>query len=176
MEVEGSKTELKEDSLENRDYSGDPQHEDEFLKEKQIPVSIRYSQVSGLRSFYLTAAKKITQSNPDVVVKRMILPAVEGESEASSSSLFEVLVDGRVIIGKGRGKWQPVSRNGNGVATSGMSVFISMQEVDAAIAKARRKRRPSTAYVRGAEEGGTPAIRLEMLKAGRDGKEEEHSE
>jgi len=102
----------------------------------------------------------------------MILPAVEGESE--ESSLFEILVDGRVIIGKGRSKWQSVSRNVNGPATSGMSVFISMQEIDAAIAKARRKRRPSTAYVRGAEEGGTPAIRLEMLKVGRNGKGEEH--
>jgi len=150
---------------------------DEFLKEKRVPVTIRYSQVSGLRSFYLTAVKKITQSNPDVIIERKILPFVEGESE--ESSLFEILVDGRVVIGKSRSKWQSVSRNVNGPATSGMSVFISMQEIDAAIAKARRKRRPSTAYVPVAdiaEEGGTPAIRLEMLKVGRNGKEEEHWE
>jgi len=148
----------------------DANHSDEFLKEKRVPITIRYSgQVSGLRSFYLTAAKKITLANPDVIVERMILPAVEGES------VFEVLVDGRVVIGKGRSKWQSVSRNGNGgPANSGMSVFISMQEVNAAIAKARRKRRPSTAYVRGgAEEGDTPAVRLEMLKVGRNGKEEQ---
>jgi len=146
-------------------------------QEKRVPVTIRYSQVSGLRSFYLTAVKKITQSNPDVIIERKILPFLEGESE--ESSLFEILVDGRVVIGKSRSKWQSVSRNVNGPATSGMSVFISMQEIDAAIAKARRKRRPSTAYVPVAdiaEEGGTPAIRLEMLKVGRNGKEEEHWE
>jgi len=96
----------------------------------------------------------------------MILPAVEGES------VFEVLVDNRVVIGKGMSKWQSVGRGGGiGSAGSGMSVFISMQEVNAAIAKARRKRRPTTAYVRGAEEGDTPAVRLEMLRAGRNGKE-----
>jgi len=156
------------------DVSSSPPLTFQDMQEKQVPVTIRYSQVSGLRSFYLSAAKKITQSNPDVIIERMILPAVEGESE--ESSLFEILVDGRVIIGKGRSKWQSVSRNVNGPATSGMSVFISMQEIDAAIAKARKKRRPSTAYVRGAEEGGTPAIRLEMLKVGRNGKEEEHWE
>ena len=53
---------------------------------------------------------------------------------------------------------------------TGVDIWPATQKViDAAIAKARRKRRPATAYIRnGAEEGNTPAVRLEMLKVGSD--------
>jgi hypothetical protein len=64
--------------------------------------------------------------------------------------VFEVLIDGKVIIGKSRGKFQGVRRSMkqevNDNQVFGMSVYVSMEEVNGAIGKARKKRRPNTVY------------------------------
>jgi len=150
-------------------------------QEKRVLITIRYtSKMPGLKSFYLTTAAKITQRHPDVLIEKMLLPPIEaGDSSTQQQvGMFEVLVDGKVVVGKSRSSWQDVRRaagSGGGgkelPVFSGMSVFVSMQAVDDSIAKARRKRRPSTAYVRSGVEDAdtTPAVRLEMLKVGGDG-------
>ena len=53
-------------------------------------VTIGYADGCGLKPFYLTAAKKIKASHPDVVIEKRVLPGLpEGEVA------FEILVDGK---------------------------------------------------------------------------------
>jgi hypothetical protein len=121
---------------------------DKFLRmqDKRVVVTIRYSGESGLRPYFLTVAKKLKASHPDVVIERRILPSLE--KDGTAEALFEILVDGKVVIGKkNRTRRQRVSMD---VARS-RSVFVSMQELDVAVSRARRRRRPTTAYG-GAEE------------------------
>lgn len=71
-----------------------------------------------------------------MILDKCILPAVgDGDDDAA----FEVMVDGKVVVGKTRKE-----RYGGGRAD--MSVFVSMQELAAAISRARRRRRPATVY------------------------------
>lgn len=122
-------------------------------KEKRVPITIRYSEELGLRPYFLTTAKKIKESNPDVIVERRTVPTLEENKD--EDLVFEVLVDDKIIVGKPQCKWQGVTRSGgngekeNDYSSSrvfGMSVYISMKDVNEAIAKARRKRRPNTVY------------------------------
>lgn len=131
-------------------------------QEKRVHVSITYSSIPGLRPYYLTIANKIKASNPDVIVEKVLLP--HGEDDVLEDTIFEVMVDGKVVIGKPRSKFQSVRRSGNDEVSNnkvyGMSVYISMEDLNVAIGKARKKRRPSSAYI---AEGRGKAIRLEML-------------
>lgn len=114
------------------------------MQEKRAVVTIRYSGDAGLKPYFLTIAKKLKQSHPDVVIERRILPSViDGNYEAT----FEVLVEGKVVIGKSRHR--KVSRNGNNDVhdiIGRRSVYVSMNELDLAISRARRKHRPTTMY------------------------------
>jgi hypothetical protein len=136
---------------------------DKFLtmQDKRVVVTIRYSQGAGLRPYFLTVAKKIKSSHPDVVLERLILPGV---LDADEEATFEVLVDGRVVVGKGRSSKQKV---GLVDMTHARSVFVSMKELDVAIARSRRKRRPSTAY--GGEKSPSGVARKEMLRRLKEG-------
>jgi hypothetical protein len=109
------------------------------MQEKRAVVTIRYSGEAGLKPYFLTMAKKIKASHPDVIVERRILPAV-----ADGEATFEVLVDGKVVIGKSRHR--KVGRGVEMPQHARRSVFVSMGELDLAIARARRKQRPTTAY------------------------------
>jgi hypothetical protein len=106
-----------------------------------------------LKPYFLTVAKKIKDMHPDVMLDKCILPSVEEDEEAT----FEVMVDGKVVVGKTRKE-----RYGGGRAD--MSVFVSMQELDFAISRARRRRRPATVYGEEASD-----MRLEMLKSNGNG-------
>mmetsp|Transcript_4635 Transcript_4635/g.6573 ORF Transcript_4635/g.6573 Transcript_4635/m.6573 type:complete len:240 (+) Transcript_4635:73-792(+) len=141
-------------------------------KGKRVLVTIKYTGLPALRPFFLTVAKKIKTANPDIAIQKIILPANEG-GVVNENSIFEVLVDNRIVIGKERNKWRSVSRSGSNIASSnngetniahGMSVFVSMEEINAAIAKARRKRRPTTVYAQSVNDDGKTAVRLEMLR------------
>ena len=149
------------------------------LQEKRVPVAIRYSGQSGLRPFFLTVAKWIKKRNPDVVVEKLILPSVDGDDLESST--FEVLVDGKVVVGKAATKWQGFRRQSMGSSSGGgssggtvstrdlaggLSIYVSLEEVDLALAKARRRRRPnSTVYSQSETENqSAQAVRLEILR------------
>ncbi len=92
------------------------------------------------------------------------------EDYKSDETIFEVVVDNRIIVGKPQCKWQGVSRGSKDSDKNtdnrvfGMSVYINMENVNEAIAKARRKRRPNTAY---AQQGPmVKAVGLDILKGG----------
>ena len=134
------------------------------FKEKRVQVTFRYSQMEGLRPYFLTLAKEIKTTFPDVTIEREILP-YNNEENSAEDAVFEVVIDGRTVVGKTQSKWQPVRRNGtdNMNRAFGMSVFVSMVDVEAAIVKARRKKRPSsTIYAQ--DKNIDASIRLEGLK------------
>jgi len=110
---------------------------------KSVIVMIRYSAESGLHPFYLTAVNKIKSSHSDVLIERKILPRVtEGEEPT-----FEIRVDGKLVVGKSN--MRVIKHGPDKVikdSTGGMSVYISMAEMETAIYKARRRRRPETMY------------------------------
>jgi hypothetical protein len=109
------------------------------MQEKRAVVTIRYSGDAGLKPYFLTMAKKLKASYPDVIIERRILPAVvDGEAT------FEVLVDGKVVIGKSRTR--KAARGVEMQQGGRRSVFVSMEELDLAISRARRKHRPTTSY------------------------------
>jgi hypothetical protein len=117
---------------------------DKFLKmqDKRVVVTIRYSGASGLRPYFLTVAKKLKACHPDVVIERRILPSVE-PADGNSEAVFEILVDGKVVIGKkNRTRRQRVSMD----LKRSRSVFVSMHELDSALSRAQRRRRPTTTY------------------------------
>lgn len=107
-----------------------------------------------MKPYFLTVAKKLKDAHPDIILDKVILPKIEvGDGKPEISPTFEVMVDGKVII-------PTVGKKDRVNSGAGKIVFVSMQELDTAITRARRRRRPSTAY--GEEEGNT---RLEMLRA-----------
>ena len=139
---------------------------------KRVPITIRFSEEPGLRPYFLTTAKKIKDSNPDVIVEKRTVPTFEENKD--EDLIFEVLVDDKVVVGKPQCKWQGVSKGTRSSGSIerendyssnrvfGMSVYISMKDVNEAVAKARRKRRPNTAYT---QQGSMmKGIGLDMLK------------
>lgn len=125
---------------------------------------------------YLTAAAKIKQLHPDVLIIRDIV--IEGSDENGTGSqnagkkVFEILVDGKRVAGDKDLNNSRQKGNNMGMNTSGI-VFVSMRELDVAINKSRKKRRPNTVYESekilgvssaGSEIGDSSAFRLEYLK------------
>jgi len=100
------------------------------LQEKRVVVTLRYTGGCGLRPFFLTAAQSIKDTNPDVLIEKTILPVAAGKT-------FEILVDSKVVVD---GKLKSL------VVGTPVSVFLKSLEIDVAIGKARRKRRPKTVY------------------------------
>jgi len=135
------------------------------MNTKCVPVQIRYTANSGLRPYFLTVARRLKADYPDVLIERTLLSksdsgggAISGGSSSGStdseSGLFEVVIDGRAVVRLNSG------RKGVAGTDGGMTIFVSMEEVDQAIGRARRRRRPSTVY---GEENETN-VRLEVLK------------
>jgi len=147
--------------------------------DKRVVVTICYSGASGLRPYFLTAAKRIKESFPDVLIEKLILPSKE---EGGDDSTFEVLVDGKVVVGKAR-----ASRSSGGSASlaGGLrSVFVSLSGLDAAIAKARRKRRPATTVysdanstpTEGASKSKTASMAADRMDAWRRSKQQQQQQ
>jgi hypothetical protein len=108
-----------------------------------------------LKPYFLTVAKKIKEAHPDVVLDKVILPKVQMSESESKNDIptFEVTVDGKVVVPTlGR-------KDRSMTSTDSLCVFVSMQELDHAISRARRRRRPSTVY------GEDANVRLELLKS-----------
>ena len=132
---------------------------------KRVPVQIRYSANSGLRPYFLTVARRLKTDYPDVLIERTLLSKSDsggggtsggssGGSTDSESGLFEVVIDGRAVVRLNAGRRGVTGTDG------GMTIFVSMEEVDQAIGRARRRRRPSTVY----GEDNETNVRLEVLK------------
>lgn len=135
------------------------------MQEKRVKVTIRYTASSGLRPFYLTVAEKIKSYHPDVLLERRVLPKV-GSDAGEQGAIFEVLVDGKVVVGKKKSMFLKVrtssssssdkggedddkrleNQSGEVNFAGGRSIFISMEKIEQELVKARKKRRPSTMY------------------------------
>jgi hypothetical protein len=63
-----------------------------------VIITIRYSDGCGLKPYYLTVAKKLKASHPDVLIEKRILPNVNDVGDMT----FEILVDGKAVLGKSR--------------------------------------------------------------------------
>jgi len=115
------------------------------MQKKRVPVTIRYSPRSGLKPYYLTVAKRVKDQHPDVLIERIEIKGEDSgggegtDGEGGSAGTFEVIVDGKIVV-------RANQRAGN---DNGGSIFVSMTEMDLAIARAQRRRRPSTAYGEG---------------------------
>ena len=138
------------------------------MQEKRIRVTIRYSADAGLRPFYLTVANQIKSTHPDVLLENRILPAIS--SSGGDETIFDVLVDGKLVIGKKKSKMLKVSSRSDGGKSDegkgedgakseekkdsnttpdiagGRSLFVSMELIEQQLHKARKRRRPSTMY------------------------------
>ena len=138
------------------------------MQEKRVKVTIRYSAAAGLRPFYLTVADQIKSYHPDVLLERRILPKVGSDANENGGAIFEVLVDGKVIVGKKKTMFLKVRTSSSSSSSNkdkgddedsrrenqsgevnfagGRSIFISMEKLEQELVKARKKRRPSTMY------------------------------
>lgn len=115
----------------------------------------------------MTIARKIKQKYPDVIIEKTVLPIREDDTKKREDIVFDVLVDGKVVVGKPNTKWHHVRRSGKEDIKNnkvyGMSVYLSMGDIDTAIAKARKKRRPSTVY-----SDDIKTVGLQLLREKRD--------
>eukprot|EP00586_Coscinodiscus_wailesii_P010956 CAMPEP_0172514068 /NCGR_PEP_ID=MMETSP1066-20121228/257377_1 /TAXON_ID=671091 /ORGANISM="Coscinodiscus wailesii, Strain CCMP2513" /LENGTH=247 /DNA_ID=CAMNT_0013294591 /DNA_START=359 /DNA_END=1102 /DNA_ORIENTATION=+ len=119
-------------------------------QEKRVVVTIKFSH--NLLSYFLTATKQIKDSFPDVLIEKNMLPPPDGPGRDEEVDVFEILIDKKAIVRKGREKKQRE-----------LSVFVSMEELETAISKARKRRRPTTLYT-AAKSSKDAAMRLEMLR------------
>mmetsp|Transcript_38052 Transcript_38052/g.77722 ORF Transcript_38052/g.77722 Transcript_38052/m.77722 type:complete len:318 (+) Transcript_38052:131-1084(+) len=168
------------------------------MQEKRVKVTIRYSASAGLRPFYLTVADKIKNYHPDVLLERRILPKVGDSGE--QGAIFEVLVDGKVIVGKKKTMFLKV-RTSSGSSSpnkdkgddegkrrenlsgevnfaGGRSISISMEKLEQELVKARKKRRPSTLYKNKedalrATSGGSDTINTIAVNGGVEGNQQQ---
>jgi hypothetical protein len=153
------------------------------IQKKRVPVTIRYSAESGMKPYYLTVAKRVKDLYPDVIIDSVEVQSLDGSksktdydsnddkkgenslnknngsSDVGSLETFEVIVDGKIVVRTGRANQQ----NNFG------SVFVSMTEMDIAITRARKRRRPSTVYgengvVKFNDDDDDESNKLEVLK------------
>lgn len=163
------------------------------MQDKRVIVTIQYSGSSGLRPYFLTMSKHIKKSFPDVLLEKKRLPPPLGNGNDDKNDLtFDVLVDGKIVIGRAGRRVQSTTGGGsrpNGSGgfegvdddegnSPGVSVYVNMADMDVAISKARRKRRPNTLYERIESDSGvhthtqsfeskgqtTPSMRLDVMR------------
>jgi len=177
------------EALGEKDDGNDENDEDQTVSSssRTVPVTIRYSAESGLKPYYLTVAKRVTDLYPDVVIESVEVQSDNdngnsnknnhkktdddtnnnsnnnnsnnkngsGGNGASSSSTFEVIVDGKIVVRKSRREHDTGS------------VFVSMNEVDVAVVRARKRLRRSssggetsvsTTSLVYSESGGSPTV------------------
>jgi len=113
------------------------------MQEKRVVVTIRYSEASGFKPYFLTLAKKLKASHPDILMERRIF-SVADHDDKETLGIFQVLVDGKLVLPQ---QQRERSSTKFSLATAARPmIFVSMQEMELAISRARRRRRPSTAY------------------------------
>jgi len=118
------------------------------MQDKRVVVTICYSGGSGLRPYFLSAAKRIKAAFPDVVIERRILPSVVNGNEDTAASVFQILVDGKEAIGKVRSNRNiKFASSAKSLFANKKIVYVSMEHLGFAISRARRRRRPNTSYI-----------------------------
>jgi len=137
------------------------------MQKKRVPVTIRYSTESGMKPYYLTVAKRLKDLYPDVIIEPIEVKSFDGfkttknnngngsstrsvggggvngngqekVDENMASTIFEVIIDEKTIIRK--------TIRANTHDNSG-SIFVKMSEIEMAVTRARKRRRPGPATV-----------------------------
>jgi len=114
------------------------------MQEKRAVVQVRYSEDAGLKPYFLTVAKKLKASHPDVIIERQILSKMDKNTDADEPT-FEIVVDGKVVVGNGKGRPRKAKISRMDML-KGRSIYVSMADLDLAICRARRRLRPTTVY------------------------------
>jgi hypothetical protein len=137
------------------------QHDDQFplaphltfqkfltMQEKRVVVTFRYTDLPYLKPYFLTFASKLKKKHSDIIIEKRKLPV--GDSNLQPH--FEVLVDGKTVMGSGSSKSREQVLGGRVDVQNTQSVYVSMEQISLAITKARKKRRPTTLYGEGEDE------------------------
>jgi hypothetical protein len=112
------------------------------MQEKRVVVSFRYTDVPYLKPYFLTVASRLKKRHADILIEKKKLPLVD----SNSNPIFEVLVDGKIVIGAQGSTRQERILAGRVDVDKTQSVFISMEQLGNAIAKARKRKRPTNGY------------------------------
>jgi hypothetical protein len=128
-----------------------------LIQDKRVVVTICYSGESGLRPYFLSAAKRIKAAFPDVLIERRILPSASSNRNnfegSEDAGIFEILVDGKEVIGKVRSNRNVKFGSSSKPPLNKKIVFVNMETLGVAISRARRRRRPNTSYLVAADSG-----------------------
>ena len=111
------------------------------MQEKRVVVSFRFTDLPYLRPYFLTFSSKLKKAHSDIILEQRVLPVVD----AAAQPIFEVLVDGKIVIGGGSSRERHVL-GGRVDVQNTQSVYVSMEQLGLAIGKARKRRRPTTVY------------------------------
>jgi hypothetical protein len=115
------------------------------MQEKRVVVTFRYTDVPYLRPYFLTVASRLKKCHADILIEKKKLPLVD----SNAHPIFEVLVDGKMVVGAQGSTRQERILAGRVDVDKTQSVFISMEQLGTAIAKARKRRRPTNGYGQG---------------------------
>lgn len=130
------------------------------MQEKRVVVTIIYTEKSGLRPFFITAARRIKAAQPDVLIVKRVLPLARPPDRVDSlpghKAVFEIQIDGKRFVSNMSNK-----RLSNSVSSGTPYVYIPMKELENSLLKARKKKRPATFY--GSGNNPKESVRLEML-------------
>jgi len=141
------------------------------MQKKRVPITIRYSAESGLKPYCLTVAKRVKDAYPDVFIERVEIddgPMENAGDPSHPGGTFEVIVDGKLVV-----RTQKVTG-----AQRSCVIFVSMSEMDVAITRARKRRRPSTVYGEHGIDASYDALdsKDRMVKARLDGLKQKATE
>ena len=113
------------------------------MQEKRVVVTFRFTDVPYLRPYFLTFASKLKKRHSDIIIEKRALSVVDANAQPN----FEVIVDGKTVMGGGSSNSRERHVLGGRVDVQNtQSVYVSMEQISSAIAKARKKRRPTTLY------------------------------
>ena len=113
------------------------------MQEKRVVVTFRFTELPYLRPYFLTFASKLKKHHSDIIIEKRTLPVVD----ANAQPVFEVIVDGKTVMGGGSSNSRERHVLGGRVDVQNtQSVYVSMEQIGVAITKARKKRRPTTLY------------------------------
>ena len=112
------------------------------MQEKRVVVSFRFTDFPYFRPYFLTFSSKLKKMHADIILEQTIVPIVD----SSAQPIFEVSVDGKVLIGGGGNSRERHILGGRVDVQNTQSVFVNMEQLGLAITRARRKRRPTTVY------------------------------
>ena len=101
------------------------------MQEKRVVVCFRFTEAPYLKPYFLTIASKLKKQHSDIIIETRALPMVD----ANAQPIFELLVDGKVVMGGASGGRERHILGGRVDVANTQSVFVSMEQISLAINK-----------------------------------------